>query len=101
MDWLWRWDELLRYRGLDFVGLVLTFASLWLISRRRRAGFLIGALGNAAWLGFAILTKSAATVYANVLIGFMNLVAWRRWLIEAPELEVQALQVPEKLPENG
>lgn len=83
MDWLWRPEDLLRYHGLDFLGLVLTFASLWLVSRRRRSGFLVGALANAAWLGFAILTQSAATVYANVLIGGMNLFAWRRWRAEA------------------
>ena len=54
MDWLWTFDDLLRYRGADFVGLVLSFASLWQLSRRRRSGFLFGALANAAWLVFGL-----------------------------------------------
>jgi nicotinamide riboside transporter PnuC len=83
MDWLWNPEGLLRYFGLDFAGMVLTFASLWLVSRRRPTGFLVGAIANAAWLGFAFLAQSGATVYANLLIGALNLVAWRRWQGEA------------------
>lgn len=79
MDWLWDLDGLLRYCGADFVGLVLSFFSLWQLSRRRRSGFLLGAAANAAWLVFGFLSTSAATVYANALFGGMNLYAWLRW----------------------
>lgn len=79
MDWLWNFGGLLKYHGVDFVGMGLSFASLWQLSRKRRSGFLLGALANAAWLGFGFLSESAATVYANVLFGLMNLYAWSRW----------------------
>ena len=79
MDWLWDFDGIFGYGGSDVAGLVLTFASLWQISRKRRNGFLIGAFANAAWLVFAFQTKSPATVFANVLFGLMNLYAWMRW----------------------
>ena len=78
MDWLWNFD-LLRYQGADYLGLLLSFGSLWQLARRRRSGFLLGALANAAWLRFGFLSESAATVYANVLFGGMNLYAWARW----------------------
>jgi hypothetical protein len=79
MDWLWTVDDLLHYLGTDFVGLALSFVSLWLLSRKRRGGFLFGALANGAWLCFGFLSHSAATVYANLLFGGMNLNAWARW----------------------
>jgi hypothetical protein len=79
MDWLFDFGGILRYGGSDVLGLVLTFVSLWQISRKRRNGFLIGAMANGAWLVFAFQTQSPATVFANVLFGLMNLYAWARW----------------------
>lgn len=79
MEWLWSLDGLLRYGGIDFVGMALTFVSLLLLTRRRRLGFLLGALANAAWLAFGIQSRSGACVLANVLFGLMNLYAWWRW----------------------
>ena len=79
MEWLWSLDGLLRYGGIDFVGMALTFVSLLLLTRRRRLGFLLGVLANAAWLAFGIQSRSGACVLANVLFGLMNLYAWWRW----------------------
>lgn len=79
MDWLWNFDDMARYGGWDFLGMALTFTSLLLLGRRRRVGFLVGALANAAWLVFAWKSRSAATVFANVLFGGMNLWVWARW----------------------
>lgn len=79
MDWLWNLDGLLRYDGIDFAGMALTFTSLVQLTRKRRSGFLIGSLANAVWLVFGVRSQSAATVYANFLFGVMNLVAWWRW----------------------
>lgn len=90
MDWLWNCDELLRYHGTDFVGLALTFTSLLLLGRRRRAGFLIGAIANVVWLAFGFLSHSAGTVLANALFGFMNMWAWMRWRRE----EARAARLP-------
>jgi hypothetical protein len=59
--------------------MALSFASIWNLGRRRRRGFLFGALANAAWLCFGFRAASAATVYANVLFGSMSLWAWWRW----------------------
>jgi nicotinamide riboside transporter PnuC len=77
MDWLWNLDS--RYRGVDFLGMALSFVSIWQLARKRRSGFLVGAMANGAWLTFAFMAQSAATVYANVLFGCMNLYAWWRW----------------------
>jgi hypothetical protein len=79
MDWLWSVEGLMRYGGVDFVGMGLTFASLLLLTRRRRLGFLLGALANAAWLVFGVSSRSGACVLANLLFGGMNLYAWWRW----------------------
>lgn len=79
MDWLWNVNDLMRYGGWDFVGMGLTFASLLLLGRRRRVGFLVGAVANAAWLVFAWRAKSPPTVAANLLFGGMNLWVWTRW----------------------
>ena len=78
MDWLWTFN-LLRYGGFDYLGLMLSFLSLWQLARRRRSGFLLGAMANGAWLRFGFLSESAATVFANVLFGGMNFYAWMRW----------------------
>ena len=79
MDWLWSLDGLMRYDGIDFVGMALTFASLLQLTRRQRSGFLIGAAANAVWLVFGVRSQSGGTVLANGLFGLMNLVAWWRW----------------------
>jgi hypothetical protein len=79
MGWLFDFDGIFAHGGSDVLGLVLSFVNLWQISRKRRSGFLIGALANAAWLVFGFSTRSPATVFANALFGGMNLYAWVRW----------------------
>ena len=90
MEWLWNVDELLRYRGTDFVGCALTFISLLLLGRKRRVGFLVGAIANVVWLIFGFQSQSAGTVLANVLFGVMNTWAWMRWKREDEAAEQQA-----------
>jgi hypothetical protein len=90
MDWLWNFEDLLRYHGTDFVGLALTFTSLLLLGKKRRVGFLIGAFANVVWLGFGFLSQSAGTVLANAIFGVMNTWAWWRWRQD----EARGLGVP-------
>ena len=79
MDWLWTFDDVMRYGGFDFAGMALSFLNIWQLSRKRRSGFLLGAAANVAWLVFGCKCASAATVYANALFGCMNFYAWLRW----------------------
>jgi hypothetical protein len=77
MEWLWSFD--LRYYGADFVGMALSFGSIWQLARKRRSGFLFGATASVAWLVFGVMAKSAGTVYANAIFGVMHAYAWWRW----------------------
>jgi hypothetical protein len=84
VDWLWCVEDLGRYGGWDFLGMGLTFCSLLLLGRRRRVGFLVGALANVAWFVFAWKARSTATLAANLLFGCMNLWVWSRWRAALP-----------------
>ncbi len=80
LDLSWLWDlELLKFHGMDYLGMALSFVALLKLAAKQRSGFLYGALSNVAWLVFGVFAHSAATVYANAIFGGMNLYAWLRW----------------------
>lgn len=82
LSWLWELD-LLKFHGMDYLGMALSFVALLKLAAKHRSGFLFGAFSNVAWLVFGIYALSAATVYANAIFGAMNLYAWLRWKHEA------------------
>ncbi len=67
------------YQGVDWVATALTFLATWLLSERRRSGFLVMIAANGGWLAVAFMADSPAMVVANVVLFAMNLRGWLRW----------------------
>ena len=81
-------DELWNYRGLDVVGFVLSFASIHLLARKSRNGFLAGAVASVAWAVVSVMARSWPMLVANIVFGLMHLNGYRRWT-HTPELPPQ------------
>lgn len=70
---------ILNYYGVDWLAMVLTFLSLYLLGKKRRSGFLYGLGANACWFTFGILAGSMANQVANVVFAALNVRGYRRW----------------------
>jgi hypothetical protein len=77
--------ELWNYHGLDILGFVLSFASIHLLARKHRGGFLAGAVASVAWSVVSVLAQSTPMLVANIVFGLMHLNGFRRWAA-APEI---------------
>lgn len=84
-----------KYYGVDWLGIAMMFLSTWLLTRKRRSGFIAGAANNMCWVIFGILAGSIADAGANAIVAGMNMyafIAWRSpvthdipsWLIPRP-----------------
>lgn len=73
MDWIW------KYKGVDWLGMIFATASLYYLGKRKKRGFLLGLLGNVAWMAFGIMTSSVANICSNLVYMGFNIHAWRKW----------------------
>lgn len=73
MEWIW------KYKGVDWAGMILAVASLYYLGQRKKRGFLLGMLGNVAWMIFGVMSFSAANICSNLVYMAFNLHAWRKW----------------------
>lgn len=73
------WDQLLKFKGSDWVGMIFGLISTYYLAKEKRFGFLLGIIGGLGWVTFGFLTGSIAGVLANLsFIGF-NLHGYFRW----------------------
>ena len=59
------------------------FLGIFFIARKQRVGFIIFAIGNAAWIGYAMITGSLAQIIANIVVGCMNGYGFWKWKAES------------------
>ena len=72
-----------RYFGVDWVAMVLTFAAIFLLGNKSRAGFATMMCGNTCWVVAGVLTSSIAMVIANGVFFVMNARGWVKWTNES------------------
>lgn len=72
-------DIAFRYMGVDWLAMCFTFAAIYLLGNKSRAGFATMMCGNTCWVVVGVLTSSIAMVAANVVFLGMNLRGWIRW----------------------
>lgn len=72
-------NDIFKYYGFDWVGMVATFASLYLLGEKKWYGFIFGAIASAAWAIFSYMAGSWASLIANVVFFFLNLVNFWKW----------------------
>jgi hypothetical protein len=76
VDWVW------RYKGVDWLGMVLAVISLYYLAKHRKRGFVIGVACNACWLVFGIMTESIANILANLIYAGFNIHGWKCWEVD-------------------
>lgn len=68
-----------RYYGVDWIGMVCCAISLWYLGKHRKFGFVIGIVGDCAWLVFGVMVHSPANILATAIYIWFNIKAWRQW----------------------
>lgn len=72
-------DATFNYYGVDWLAMVSTFISLYLLGKKNRHGFLFGLLANFSWMTFGVMAQSLANVVANILFTGLNIRGYYNW----------------------
>lgn len=72
-------DLALKYFGVDWLAMMLTFAAIYLLGNKSRGGFALMMCGNGCWVVIGVLSGSLAMALANIVFLTMNLRAWFKW----------------------
>ena len=73
MEWI------VRYKGVDWLGMIFAMLSLFYLAKHRKRGFLLGLLCNLCWMVFGVMTESAGNIIANLAYAMFNIHGWRKW----------------------
>jgi hypothetical protein len=76
------WEGITGYYCIDWIALVLNAAAIYLLGKKRKAGWPLGVGANIAWIAFGLLAHSAATVVACIIFVGLNLKGWWSWRAE-------------------
>ena len=68
-----------QFYATDWLAMFLTFVAFYFLGEQKKVGFIFGMLANIAWLIFAILAGSIATVIANIVLFGLNLRGFLKW----------------------
>lgn len=72
-------DNALRYLGLDWAAMVLTFVSLYLLGNRNRLGFVMGIGANFFWFSYGFMSGSLANMLCSVVVMLLQFRGWQKW----------------------
>ncbi len=80
---MWRFERMFdvpfQYYGLDWIGMIAAFFSLWWLVNKHWSGFVVGALAALCWAAFGFLTGSPPAFFANVIFFFVNIRGLLKW----------------------
>jgi hypothetical protein len=71
---------LFTYYGSDWIAMVLSVVSLWMLGSRMRNGFVLMAAGNAAWIIYGILAHNLPVIISNAVFVVLNVRGYVNWL---------------------
>ena len=71
--------DLFQYYGTDWLGMVFTFANLYLLGDKKKIGFVFGFFASICWLAFTIMANSIPGAFANAVFAFLNIRAYIKW----------------------
>lgn len=72
-------EIIIKYYGIDWMAMLMTFCSLYLLGKKNKYGFIFGLLANFFWLCFGILVLSAGNILANVVFSILNIKGYLNW----------------------
>ena len=71
------------YYYIDWIAMLLTLLSIYLLGQKKANGFLLGMLANIFWLIFGCFAQSLATIIANFLFFLINGHGYWQWVFVA------------------
>ncbi len=77
-------ESLWRYHGIDWLGIIFSMLSTYYLGKKRKRGFLLGIVGNIAFVAFGVMAESAANVVANGSYLILNSRGWWKWHKKPP-----------------
>ncbi|WLQ12408.1 PnuC protein [Hahella aquimaris] len=69
----------MRFYGVDWIAMLLTFVAVWQIGNKNKAGFWLMMLANVGWMMVGIMGQSTAIFLANAVFLSMNWRAACKW----------------------
>ena len=72
-------EIILKYQGIDWLAMTLTFLTLYYLGEKKRFGFIFGILASISWLAFGVLVDSIANIVANLIFTGLNLRCYVNW----------------------
>lgn len=79
-------EMFLKYYGLDWISIVLTFAQLYYLGNKNKLGFVFGGLSNITWFSFGMVVGSAAVPFAHVIMFCLNGRGLYKWYLESKKI---------------
>jgi nicotinamide riboside transporter PnuC len=73
------WEQLLKFKGTDWVGMIFGLISAYFLAKGRRYGFVFGIAAGLGWVIFGVLTGSIAGILANLCFIAINCHGYFRW----------------------
>jgi nicotinamide riboside transporter PnuC len=72
-------DLVLKYYGVDWLEMIMSFLFVYYIGNKKRYGFIFGIVANLAWMTFGFMTGSIANIIANFVFIAPNLRGYIKW----------------------
>ena len=73
------WEVIAKYYCIDWIALVLNAFAIYLLGKKRKAGWSLGVVANIFWIVFGILAHSVATIVACSIFVALNVKGWWNW----------------------
>jgi hypothetical protein len=71
--------NLTQYYGSDWIAMILSVASLWILGNRNRSGFVTMAVGNVAWVIYGVMANNLPVIISNTIFVALNLRGYFNW----------------------
>ena len=79
----------LSYYGLDWLGMLTSFAAVYLLGNKSRSGFAVFMVSNLTWIAVGALAGSMAMTFGNLIFFALNLRGYLGWKPERVVAPVQ------------
>jgi len=87
------WEVIAKYYCIDWIALVLNAVAIYLLGKKRKAGWSLGVVANIFWIVFGILAHSVATIVACSIFVALNVKGWWNWSKEQSPKERSAKMI--------
>jgi hypothetical protein len=72
-------EDILKYYGIDWFGMVATLLAVWFLGNKNRYGFISFIISNLAWIAVGFFAVSHAIVIGNAIFLVINIRGFLKW----------------------